>query len=324
MSTIVRLRIVRCVSFLVLFSAGCCLSAQATEFHKILPVTLAEPVKLTVNLACGELEIAYSRDGQVAISAVAQGSGDLELDEDYLSKSLSVEQNGNQILIRQAEAAGIPAEKIRFRYRIDVPYRTEIRATDNNGKQTVRGVWGPVEINGGHGDISVSYVSKTVTVQVEKGSIDLQMIGEHVFAKSGSGNITAERLAKGIIAGTGEGDITLRVVGASEATVKHGTGRIDIGGARESVVSSTDGGDVHVKAVPRSDWKLSSRSGTIRLEVPPRAGFVLDAVTENGRLQLDRDDLPVLALDARKMQQKINGGGTKIEARTESGAILIR
>ena len=323
MSTIVLLRMVRCVSFLALFPVGDWLSAQATEFHKIFPVTLAEPVKLTVELACGELEIAYSRDGQVAISAAVQ-TGDLELDESYFSRSLSVEQSGNKILIRQAEVTGIPAAKIRSRYRIDVPYRTEIKAVDKRGSQTIRGVLGPVEMNGGQGNISVSFVSRTVTVQVEKGDIDLQMIGERVFARSGNGDITAERLAKGIIAGTGEGDITLRVIGASEATVKHGTGRIDIGGARESVVSSTDGGDLHVKAVPRSDWKLSSRSGTIRLEVPPRAGFVLDAATETGRLQLDRDDLPALALDARQIQHKINGGGTKIEARTKSGAILIR
>jgi len=323
MPTRVGCRILK-LTALLLFSVGCCLSAQATEFHKILPVTLAEPVQLTVDLACGELEIAYSRDGQVAISAVAQGSVDLELDEGYFSKSLSVEQNGNKILIRQVEATGIPADKIKARYRIDVPYRTEITATDNKGKQTVRGVLGPVEINGGHGDMSVSYVSKKVTVQVEKGSIDLQMIGEHVFAKSGSGNITGERLAKGIIAGTGEGDITLMVIGASEATVTHGSGRIDIGGARESVVSSTDGGDLHVKAVPRSDWKLSSRTGTIRVELPERAGFDLDASTDSGRLQFDRNDLTTLAVDARQSFQKVNGGGKKIEARTESGTIAIR
>jgi putative adhesin len=317
-------RIVMGFALLILQSAGCCYAVGTAEVHATLSVTLAEPVILTVDVPGGDLEIDYSRDGQIAISAVAQGVGDLELDENYFSKVLRVEQNGNNITVRLVANAVFPTKKIKARYRIDVPYRTEVAVSDDYGDQTVRGVMGPVAIRGGHGDISVSHVSKAVRVLVERGNIDLQMIGEHVSATCGGGNIKGERLAKGVSAETGEGDITLMVVGASEATVKHGTGRIDIGGAREGVVSSTDGGDLYVKAVPRSDWKLNSRSGTIRVELPERAGFDLDASTDSGRLQFDRDDLTTLAGDVRQALQKVNGGGKKIEARTESGTIAVR
>jgi len=310
------------VASLLFLWPGFCQAGQTAEFHRTLAVTLAEPVKLTVDLQSGDLEIAYSHDGQVSVSAIAQASGDVELDESYFKCALSVEQSGNSVAIRQTAIAAAP---IKIRYRIDVPYRTEVTAANKSGNQTVRGVLGPVDLSSSRGDISVSYVPKAVKVQVETGNIDLQMIGDHVFAKSGRGNITGERLAKGVSAEAGDGDITLTVVGASEAIVKHGTGRIEIGGARESVVSSTDGGDVHVKAVPQSDWKLKTRSGAIRIELPPRAAFELDASTDLGRLQLEREDLPKLASDARQTQQKVNGGGgKKIEARTESGTIVIR
>jgi DUF4097 and DUF4098 domain-containing protein YvlB len=150
------------------------------------------------------------------------------------------------------------------------------------------------------------------------------VIGEHVDATTGRGNISCSRAAQGVSAETGDGDISLMVVGASEARVKRGTGRIDVGGVRGTLVASTDTGDLHVKAVPHDDWQLSSVSGTVRVELPPAAKFDLNALTESGTFIIGRDDLQKPDAEVRNFTQRVNGGGKRIELRTDAGRIVIR
>ncbi len=143
-------------------------------------------------------------------------------------------------------------------------------------------------------------------------------------AFAGSGNISCMRLSQGVRAETGDGDITLMVVGPSKAIVKHGKGRIEVGGARDSLAGSTDKGDLHVQAVPHQDWQLRSVSGDIGVELPPSTRFELEASTNTGAFQFDRDDITTPAAGVLQFHQQINGGGKRIAVHTDSGRIAIR
>ena len=299
--------------------------AQPTdEFHRTLMVTATEPVTLDVEIPSRELQILYSRDGQVSITGFAQASADARLDNNFFKAVLTIEQNGNHLKIRHVRNPAYPEEGINVLYRMDVPYRTEVTSRVDHGKQTFSGIMGPVKAVTGKGDIKASYVSKGLQAQVDGGNLDLQVIGEHVEAKTGNGNISCERVAQGVSAETEDGDITLMVVGPSTATVKKGTGRIDVGGARASFTGSTNGGDLHVRAVPHDDWQLNSASGNIRLELPRAAKFELDVSTDSGEFQLDRDDITRPGSATRHFHQKVNGGGTRVDVHTGSGKIVIR
>jgi Putative adhesin len=299
------------------------LLAQVTpEFHQTYAVTLQEPVTLDVDLARGELQILYSREGQVSIAALAQTSVGAKSNESSFPPP-TIEQNGNHFTIRQNSDV-THAEAGNVVYRIDVPYRTEVRSYVHRGQQSITGIMGPVKAAAERGDIHASYISKSVDAQVDAGNLDLQVIGEHADVKTHHGNISCERAAQGVTAETEDGDITLMVVGPSTATVKKGSGTIVVGGARGSFVGSTDAGDLQIKAIPHDDWRVSANSGNIRLELPPAARFELDAETKSGELQVDRDDLGKPDSGARSIHQSVNGGGKRIEAHTESGRIAIR
>ena len=127
---------------------------------------------------------------------------------------------------------------------------------------------GPVNTEVGGGDVDLSYVSLGVAAQALAGNLSFEVIGGRIEAHTGQGNIVCLRAPQGINAGTQDGDISLAVVGASNAVVKSGHGRIDVGGARGGLLASTSAGDLHVKAIPHEDWQLSSRSGTVRVELP--------------------------------------------------------
>jgi hypothetical protein len=299
--------------------------AQVTaEFHRTLTVTSAQPVTLDVELPNGDLQILYGRDGQVSISAVAKASADARLDDNFFPRVFTVDQKENHLTLRHVPNPASPEEGVSVLYRIDVPYRTEVISRLNRGNQNISGILGPVKAAAHSGNIKASYVSQGLRAQVDNGNLDIQVIGEHVEARSGKGNISCTRVPQGVSAETGDGDITLAVVGPSTATVKEGRGRIEVGGARGRFIGSTAEGDLHVKAIPHDDWQLRSASGNVRLEFPPVAKLELDASTTAGEFQIDRDDMAKPGPDLHHFNQKVNGGGKRIEVHTGSGTIVIR
>ena len=298
------------------------LAQTALEFHRTLAVTPAETVMLDVDLNRGELQVSYGRDGEVAIAAFAKPAENGGVADSSSSFVLDIEQSGNHIKIRPSNNTDTEG-RINAVYRIEVPYRTQLISKLNRGRQSITGILGPVEAVTNTGDIRAAYISTELQAHVGTGNLDLQVIGGRVDASAGSGNIVCSRLREGVNAETGDGDIALAVVGPSKAIVRKGIGRIDVGGARDTLVGETDLGNIHVKAVPHKDWRLSSTSGAIHIELPPSAKVDLDVSTRTGELQFDRADIVTPADNLHEFRQAINGGGTRIGVRTESGKIAI-
>jgi DUF4097 and DUF4098 domain-containing protein YvlB len=299
-------------------------SAHATrEWQRHFSTSIAEPVSVQINLTQADLQIAYAREGEVSIKASARTTSVIDIDETYFAAHILIEQSGNKILIHEQPGASAPDHNIRTAFQLDVPYRTQVQTRVVSGKQSITGVMGPVTARSDNGNIHVSYVSNEVTAEAGTGDIDLQVIGAKVEAKTGTGNISCSRSPQGIDAETTDGDIALMVVGSSQATIKSGAGRIEVGGVRGTLQASTVAGDLHVKAVPHDDWQLKSISGNIRLELPPQSGFEIHAETQSGALIVSRDDLEKPNTQARRFDQKANGGGKRIELHTGAGKIVI-
>ncbi len=326
---------VRCSAHLVWITVtaisflGCIdlsLAQTTSEIRRTFAVSVAQPLILDIEVDTGDLQILYGRDGQVSLSGFAKAFAGVKLDDHFFASVLSIDQQGNDLRIRQVPnlASSDSAKGISVRYRIDVPYRTEVTARVKHGDLNISGILGPVKATGGKGDIKVSYISKAVQVQTEQGNLDLQVIGERVEATTASGNIVCARTAQGVNAETGDGDIDLMAIGPSEARVTRGNGRIDVGGASGRFVGSTNAGDLHIRAVPRGDWQLHSASGNIRVELPPAAKFEFDAATQSGKVLVDRDDIARPDEEIRHIHDQVNGGGKLIEAQSEAGTIMIR
>lgn len=294
-----------------------------SEFHRTFPVSLAEPVSLQVELSEGELTIAYSRDGEVSIAAIAQISAGAKTEGEFPAATLAIQQDGNHIHVQRASQAGPLESGPRVTYRIDVPYRTEVDSFLAHGKQTITGIMGPIQVETKNGDIKLSYISKNVLPRAGSGDLDFQVIGEHIEAKTGRGNISCVRAPQGVSAETQDGDIALMVVGPSNATVRRETGRIDAGGLRGSFLASTDPGDLHVKAIPHYEWRLNSASGNIRVELPSAAKFEIDAAANSGEVIIGRDGIHRADAEVRRVHQEVNGGGKRVAVQTDSGRIVI-
>jgi hypothetical protein len=314
------------VIFAIVFTvfAHSAYAQSVDQYHRTLTVSTAEPVVLDVDVPKGELQILYSHEGEVSVTASAQPSSKTETTiKRNVATEIALDQDGNRIKLRYVSDSSSDKTVAGILYRIDVPYRTAVTANLHDGKLAISGVMGPVHALTGRGDINVSYVSKELVAQAGAGNLDLQVIGARVETKTGNGNISCTRAAQGINAETQEGDITLMVVGAATATVKTGTGRINVGGARGSLLASTDAGELHVKAVPHGDWQLRSASGTVRVELPPGAKFEVDAASSRGDIAVERNDIS-RSDDPRHLHEAVNGGGAGIQLSTENGRIVIQ
>jgi DUF4097 and DUF4098 domain-containing protein YvlB len=298
----------RHIIFFFLLALLSCASthAQSPFFKQTLDVSIAEPVILDVAVSRGDITIGYARDGEVSIYASAKDLAGKNLTEDFFKTGLLIEQYKNHISIRDSLAIAADATA-GISYRIDVPFQTQINSSVSGvGNQKLIGVAGPAKLTSGIGNIDATYVRFAA-----------------VEAITGKGNISCSRAAQ-VRAETGAGNITLMEDGPSKAAVKKGPGRIEVGGARGSFEGTTDVGELHIKAVPNDNWHLTSIAGNIRVEVPSKAKFRLDASTLGGNIYVEHDAMQKPPDDVRKLQQEVNGGGKSIQARSNNGNIFIQ
>ncbi len=316
----IALTCLKVAAFALAVTHGFQLYAQGTaQFARTLAVS--GPVTLEVAIPKGEVTIVQGGDDRMVITAGLQANRTHPASSSAIP-SVTVEQNGTHIQVRYVydHAVTEPASHA-ISVRIEAPRRAEVISSMGFGDLTMVGVDGPVKADTTTGHINISYALNDVSVQVGSGEIDIEAVSGRVRANVDHGNISCTRVPEWVSAETGEGDITLRVVGPSEAKVRKGGGRIDMGGARGTLVATTDTGDLHVKAVPHQDWQLSSASGRIRVEMPESAGFEINAVTKTGNISVQRPDMDNDASHA--VMQKVNGGGRRIQIRSQEGNIVI-
>jgi hypothetical protein len=314
-----KLKLIRAI-VLIAVVAACFQEGSAQQVRRTIAVSFAEPVTLHVELEQGDLQIGYAREGEVSITVVGTGDADTMPEAVSLSDQFRVETTNNHIEVRNGHDS---KPGVRLAYHIDVPYRTEVTASLEYGNAKVSGIMGPVNVQGGIGDIHLSHISLDSKAYTRMGDLSFDLVGGKIEAQTEQGNIVCQRASQGINAETGYGDISLAVVGASAAVVRTGGGRIDAVGVRGGLLASASSGEIFVRAIPHDDWQLRSVSGTVRLQLPHGSGFDLDLATNSGEMHITRSDLKNPNAGVRHTTQKANGGGKRIEVRTESGRIVV-
>ena len=89
--------------------------------------------------------------------------------------------------------------------------------------------------------------------------------------------------------------------------------------------STTNGGvDVHLDAVKPGGVRLSTVNGGISLELPQSAQADISARVTNGGLHTDNLSLDIQEQSRRRLDGRLNGGGSRVELSTTNGGIRIR
>ena len=277
------------------------------EFKRILMLSPTDHITLDVAVLRGDVTISYSRSGEISVFAAARAIDATNLPTDFFDSFLTVERDGSHVKVRTAASAVYASKAIKISYVINVPRWIEVNSTVQDGKQSVSGVMGPVKLIGGNGDIAVSYVTTSLAAKTDSGNIKVVRVGAAAEVETGSGNINLKDIGP-----------------ASVAIVRKGTGRIEMDGVSGGFTGSTDAGELDARGGVFDNWDLKSTSGNIRIGLPSEGKFEIDAVTRAGLLSSDNGDIDVPRDSGiRECHRKVNGGGKRVSARSDTGNIVI-
>lgn len=149
------------------------------------------------------------------------------------------------------------------------------------------------------------------------------LMGEHVQGQV-TYEVTVPRAMNVDVSNT-NGTIELRdVTGALELDTTNG--KIECERCAGSIDASTTNGSIHAeltKVTRNQPLRFETTNGRISIALPADAAMDVDAGTTNGSISTD---LPVTMQekDRNTLRGTINGGGTRLRARTTNGGIDIR
>lgn len=204
------------------------------------------------------------------------------------------------------------------------------------GNVFVGHVRGSARILGRAGEVVLGSVSGDCRVQSLGGPINIGDVMGSVDLQTGAGDVLVRAARSGGRMATQGGNIQLVYAGAP-IRLESGGGDIVLRQAAGSVVASTRSGDINVRAVDSAKslrMDLSTVGGSIQLVLPPHFAADIDAtviapaseerniITEFPGLTITRETLG--AQVRIRATGTINGGGQKVELRSEGGNILLR
>jgi Putative adhesin len=297
------------------------------SFDRTLKVS--GPVSLDVRTGSGNIRVHRGESSTVVIHAEIRsghgdwGSSDAESRIREIEKNPPIEQDGSAIRIGQTHDSEL-YRNISISYEISAPGQTHLEAQTGSGDLTVAGVELDVTGRTGSGSIRVEDTGGRTELNAGSGDVHLRNARGGARISSGSGNVTAEGVAGAITASSGSGTVRLELTGAGDVEASSGSGNIILRGANGAVRAHTGSGDVEAHGQQHGDWHLRTGSGNVTVELPPGAGFELDAHSGSGTIQTEREIAVVGTLSHRDVHGKAGGGGPLLELRTSSGNIYLR
>jgi len=208
----------------------------------------------------------------------------------------------------------------------------DVSVTDLNGSLTlnldgssarISQVSSDVTIQGRTNDISLEDVKGTVRLDGDfMESVKLSHIAKPVNFKTSRTDMEFSKL---------EGDLTLDS-GDLQATDLSGPLRLHtrskdimLNGVTNDVHLQNENGAVEVHLKKLGSLEVTNSKGDIRVFVPEKAGFSVDAQARDGEIQSDFNTLKIANGDNRATAAgAVNGGGPRMALNVEHGTIEIR
>jgi DUF4097 and DUF4098 domain-containing protein YvlB len=209
-------------------------------------------------------------------------------------------------------------------YEVILPAATFLRARTGSGSQRIEGVEGSVEATTGSGGIVLRHAGGRVRASTGSGSVTADAIGGDFEASTGSGSITGTNIAGAMKAHTSSGSIELVQRGGGDVDATSSSGSLKLRGVKGGVRASTSSGGLNIEGQMAREWRLSSSSGHVTIDVPADQGLELDANSNSGNIDVDFPVAVSGTIGKHTLRGSVRGGGPLLHVRTSSGGISIQ
>jgi len=256
---------------------------------------------------------------------------------------------------------GIPRQRYKSSLTLQVPKRATLRIDNRNGKISVQDLTGDQQVTNRYGQVDVRNITGDVRIENRNGSVTAQDISGavtitnrysvtavknvggnlEITTRNGSvdvsgvkGGATIANSYAPISVENVQGDLTISGRNNS-VDVQHVDGdvradssyqNVNIRDAKGAVTVNSRNGDLLVSLVrpPQKDISISSRYGTITLELPANSAFNIDAHTEFGQVDAEFEGLSIdRSRRERSARGRIGQGGPQITISARNGDIHL-
>jgi DUF4097 and DUF4098 domain-containing protein YvlB len=264
-------------------------------------------VRIEVETSGGSIDVRGSNRDDVQVEMYVKRRGqDIEPGEADLDDwEISIEKTGNTVYATAKKRGrnnwGNNSYSISFVVYSPVDSRADIRTS--GGSITVDNLIGDQYAKTSGGSITATKIGGDIELKTSGGSITIDEVEGYVDANTSGGRIRANDITGGIFAKTSGGSITLENVSGN-------------------VEAKTSGGSIDAEIVKPEDYiELKTSGGSISVSVPKDAGYDVDLDGNRGRADLNNFQGDY---DRSEIEGSMNGGGTRITAKTSGGSVTMR
>jgi DUF4097 and DUF4098 domain-containing protein YvlB len=299
-------------------------AAGDNTFDRTFNIT-GPSARIELDNPSGNVDIHSGKDGVVHIHAkVTPGGwslfGNGEKSAQEILSNPPLEQKGDTIRIGKNS---MYLKNVSIDYTIEVPKDTQLDAGLASGGITVNKLRGPINVSTASGYTHIYQVEREVQVTAASGSVDIGNVAGYVRVTSASGSIDISDVKGDIKANAASGSIRVDRP-ADRVDVSSVSGSIKINGADNDVKAHVISGPISVNGNPSSNrfWELKTVSGSVDIQVPHSASFLLSAEATSGDI---RTSIPVIIEEQNKHSLRAHLGNSsgRVEVHTVSGEIQV-
>src|SRR5215467_5462199 len=315
---------------------------------------------LRVTSERGAVNISTSDDTQIHVTVHKRVNADRQGQADDWNKSTRPQISiSGQIVTLEANTRGAGDHWVSTDMDISIPRKASVVVSTHHGDVSIMGRDGTAQITNQDGEVSVSDLNGALTLNLDKSSARVSQVSSDVSIQGRANDISLEdvrgavrldgdfmesvklsRIAKPVSFKTSrtdmaftklEGDLTLDS-GDLQATNLSGPLRLHtrskdimLSGVTNDVHLQNENGAVEVHLNKLGSLEVTNSKGDIRVFVPEKAGFSVDAQARDGEIQSDFNALKIANGDNRATAVgAVNGGGPRMVLNVEHGTIEIR
>jgi len=242
---------------------------------------------------------------------------------------------------------------------IAAPRKASVVVSTSHGDVSIMGRDGNADVNSQNGDVSITDLNGSLTLDLQHSSARISQVSSDVTVQGRANDVSIEdvkgtvhldgdfmesvklsRIAKPVSFKSTRTDMDLSQLqgylnldsGDLEATSVTGPFRlrtrskdIMLNGVSNEVHVQNENGAVEVHINKLGGLDIKNSKGDIRIFVPAKSGFQLEAQAHDGEIQSDFTDLKINNGDNHSSANgSVNGGGPRMVLENEHGTIEIR
>ena len=306
--------------------------AQRAEGSFERTLTVGQQPDVEIESGSGGIEVRQGSAGRVEVRGRIRSSNDwgwrrgrysAEERVKRLEANPPVTQSGNVVRIGRIDDEDL-RNGVSISYEVIVPAASTLRSRTGSGSQRIEGVEGSVEVSSGSGSLVLRRAGGRVKANTGSGGITADAIGGEFEASSGSGSISATGIGGAMTVHTSSGQIEATQTGSGDVNASSSSGSVRVRGVKGGVRASTSSGGLHIEGQMAREWRLSTASGSVTVDVPSDQGLELDANTGSGSIDVDFPITVSGTIGKRSLRGSARGGGPLLHVRTSSGGISIQ